>query len=130
MGLKEDILNRQDLTAAIVARDCQYIADAISIGKYEIVSVEIGKGKILATIGLEDGNTLLDLVDTNPDFRHVKQLVANGWLDVGDPNVRTMIDQICSPTNATKLKALAEIPKHLTPREVAEILYNDDGSMK
>lgn len=130
MGLKEDILARQDLTAAVVARDCNYIAAEMSVGRVRIIQTEIGKGKILAVLGLTDGNALLDLVDSNQDFRHVKQLVANGWLDVGDPAVRAMIDQICSPANAAKLKALAEIPDPLFATDIADALYHPDGSMK
>ena len=130
MGLKENILARQDLTAAIVARDCNYIAEVMSVGRIKVIPTEIGKGKILATIGLVEGNALLDMVDSNQDFRHVKQLVANGWLDVGETSVRNMIDTICTTDTASKLKALAEVPDPLTAADVAEVLYNPDGSMK
>lgn len=112
------------------ARDCRAIAEALSVGRVKIVPCQIGKGRVLAAIGMEAGNALLDLIDTAPDFRHVKQLVANGWLDVGDQLTRAMIDQVCSPDAAKALKALAEVRDVVTEQQVAEAIYNSDGSLK
>lgn len=95
------------------------IAEALSIGRTELVKTEIGKLSILGAIGMEVGNTLLDTIDTVPDFRHVRYPLANGWLDVADPTVRAMLDTLCSPEDATKIKNLAVRPVVVTPYEVA-----------
>ena len=126
MSLRDEILaGGFDLES----RDCQAIADALSVNRIKTVKTEIGKGMVLATIGLEAGNALLDIIDNEANLRHVKQLVANGWLDVGDALTRAMIDQICSPASASALKALAEVPDKVTAQQVAEVIYNPDGSI-
>lgn len=88
---------------------------------------EIGKGKVLGTIGLEAGNKLLDTIDTDADFRHVKQLVANGWLDVGDVLTRAMIDQVCTPADGAALKALAEFSTPTDEMTVRRVCWSADG---
>ena len=116
------ITREEVLASGLSLSDHGAIATALSVGRTQIVSTEIGKGKVLSTLGLVAGNTLLDIVDNEPTFRHVKHLVANGWLDVGDVLVREMIDQICSPSDAKKLKDLAVIPDPVTSQEVSKVL--------
>ncbi len=124
MALIDDILA---LPAELRAtQDTQAIADALP----PVVSLracEIGKGKVLGTIGLEAGNTLLDIIDNVADFRHVKQLVANGWLDVGDALTRVMIDQVCTPEDGVALKALAEISTPIDEMTVRRVCWSADG---
>ena len=124
MALIDDILA---LPAELRAtQDTQAIADALP----PVVSLracEIGKGKVLGTIGLEAGNTLLDIIDNVADFRHVKQLVANGWLDVGDALTRVMIDQVCTPEGGAALKALAEISTPIDEMTVRRVCWSADG---
>lgn len=98
------------------------IAAALSEGRTELVKTEIGKLTILGTIGMTAGNTLLDVIDTNPDFRHVRYPLANGWLDIADPTVRAMIDALCSVEDAKKLKDLAVRPVVITSQEVTKAL--------
>ena len=100
------------------------IAAALSAGRTKIVPTEIGKGRVIATIGLESANDLLDVIDTAPDFRHVKQLLASGWLDVGAPLTRGALDNLAAggvvtQAEADAIKALAEVPDPVTPLEVA-----------
>lgn len=124
MALIDDILALPQAIRDL--RDTQAIADALP----PIVSVkptEIGKGRMLATLGLVSGNALLDIIDGVSDFRHVKQLVANGWLDVGDPLTRTMIDQGCSPGDAVALKALAEVVTPVDEMDVRRVCWSDNG---
>lgn len=124
MALIDDILA---LPAELRAtQDTQAIADALP----PVVTIrarEIGKGKVLGTIGLEAGNKLLDTIDNVADFRHVKQLVANGWLDVGDALTRAMIDQVCTPENGAALKALAEISTPIDEMTVRRVCWSDNG---
>ena len=124
MALIDDILA---LPAELRAtQDTQAIADALP----PVVTIrarEIGKGRVLGTIGLEAGNKLLDTIDTDADFRHVKQLVANGWLDVGDALTRAMIDQVCAPEDGAALKALAEISTPIDEMTVRRVCWSADG---
>ena len=98
------------------------IADFLSVDRTKLVKTEIGKLTIIGTIGLTDGNTLLDVIDTSPDFRHVRYPLANGWLDVANPTVRGMLDLLCSAENASKLKALAEQSDPVSSQEVTKAL--------
>ena len=124
MALIDDILA---LPAELRAmQDTQAIADALP----PVVTIrarEIGKGRVLGTIGLEAGNKLLDTIDTDADFRHVKQLVANGWLDVGDALTRAMIDQVCTPEDGAALKALAETSTPIDEMTVRRVCWSDNG---
>jgi len=110
------------LASGLPLDDHGAIATFLSSGRTKVVSTEIGKGRVLSVLGLEAGNELLDIIDNTPLFRHVKFLVANGWLDVGDSLTRQMIDQICSPENAAKLKALAVVDDPVTSQEVSKAL--------
>lgn len=124
MALIDDILA---LPAELRAmQDTQAIADALP-PVVTLRACEIGKGKVLGTIGLEAANTLLDIIDNVADFRHVKQLVANGWLDVGDALTRAMIDQVCTPENGAALKALAEISTPIDEMTVRRVCWSADG---
>lgn len=115
------------LPAELLAlRDTQAIADALT-PVVTVVPCEIGKGRVLATIGLSAGNALLDTIDNVADFRHVKQLVANGWLDVGAPLTRVMIDQVCTPEDGAALKALAEISTPIDEMTVRRVCWSDNG---
>lgn len=116
------ITREEILASGLPLSDHGAIAQAMSIGRTKIVKTEIGKGTILSVLGLDAGNALLDIIDTVTDFRHVKHLVANGWLDVGDPLVRFMIDQTCTPEDAVKLKALAVVNDPVSSQEVSKAL--------
>ena len=110
------------LATGLPLTDHGAIAEALSVGRIELVKTEIGKLTVLGTIGMEAGNALLDTIDTFPDFRHVRYPLANGWLDIADSTVRAMLDTICSPEDAKKLKDLAARPIKVTPLEVAIII--------
>lgn len=107
-------------------RDDGAIAAALSAGRVKVVPTEIGKGRILATMGLEAGNAFLDIIDSAPDFRHVRHLIANGWLDIGDGLTRAMVDSlvgtVLTSEQASALKALAEEPEVITAQQVAQAL--------
>ena len=123
MNLKEEIVEGGfDLQN----RDDGAIASLLSKDRFKIVSTEIGKGKILETLGLEAGNIVLDAIDTLPEFRHVKRLVENGWLNVGSEMVRlaitNMVPALLNQTEATALLDLAKQPEISTAQDVAKAL--------
>lgn len=128
MGLRDDILA---LPPELLAqRDTQAIADALP----PIVSTrytEIGKGKIIGAIGLAAANNVLDVIDSMPDYRHVKQLVENGWLDIGSPLARASIDAmvpaIITQEQSDAIKALGEVRTPVSEYDVRCVCWSDDG---
>lgn len=126
MSLRDEI---NALPAALLAsRDNNAIAAAVSVGRVKIVDAEIGKGKIIETLGLTAGNTLLDAIDSDANYRHIKQLVANGWLNIGSALARSALDALVpaalTATDAAKLKALAEQPDPVTEFDVRCAMYD------
>lgn len=88
------------------------IAAALSMGRTKTVPTEIGNGLILETIGLASGNTLLDAIYTDANFRYVKPLLEQGRLRVDSPLVRGTLDalataEVITQAEADALKALA-----------------------
>jgi hypothetical protein len=114
----------------LVQQDTQTIADALPpriITQY----TEIGKGKIIGAVGLEVANNVLDVIDSNPVYRHVKQLVENGWLDIGSPLTRysidTMVPTIITQGQADTIKALGETSTPVNEYDVRCICWSDKG---
>ena len=115
-------------------RDDGLIASTLSVGRVKLVKTEIGKGRILETLGLEVGNNVLDAIDTIPDYRHVKHLVANGWLDIGSALARyavdAMVPALLTQEQADSLKALAEVPDPVSASDITRALegYGPQGA--
>ena len=124
MGLREEILALPP--ELIASGDHVAIAEALSVGRKRIVYTEIGKGKIIGAIGLESANAVLDVIDTVPDYRHIKQLVENGWLDIGSPLARYSIDAmvpaVITQAQSDAIKALAEVADPVTALDVAQTI--------
>ena len=116
------------------AQDTRQIASALP-SKVTLVKTEIGKGAILEVLGQALGNLLCDFVDSAPDFRHVKHLLANGWLDVSLESVRVGIDAIAASNavngftqlHAAAIKALAERVAPVSELEVRKLCWSDTG---
>lgn len=108
--------------------DHEAIAAALSQGRKKIVPTEIGNGLVLATLNLTVGNALLDVLNSVPDFRHVKPLLEQGRLDISTPLARSALDSLVgvvegfTQAHADALKALAEQPDVITPARVARVL--------
>ncbi len=124
MSLRDDILGGGfDLSPG--GRDDGAIAAALSVGRVRIVSREIGKGEVLDVLGFEAGNAFLDQIDSLPDFRHAKQLLANARLDIGNPTTRAILETLTallSPGQIVALKAIAEMPDEVTSQQVTRAL--------
>jgi len=125
VSLKDEILAAfPGLTPS--ERDDGVIAEQLSIGRKKLETVEVGNGLILATIGMTSGNSLLDVINSAPDFRHVKPLLEQGRLTVNSPLVRAAIDNlvgVCiTQGEADAIKALAETPDPVTPQQVSKAL--------
>lgn len=119
---------------ALLARDCDAIAALLSPGRVRFNEREIGCGVVLETIGIGAGNRLIDFIQSQPDLRHVVQLLANGWLRIGSPLVQSALRSFgpdaISSADAEALCALGLEPDPYTAQQVANALYNPDGTDK
>lgn len=137
MTLRDDILANAACDAARTTKDCQSIADIMSANRTKRNTREIGNGTILETLGITTGNTLLDfLLDSSPTstFRHVKPLIEQGRLLIGSPlvqaTVQSFVPAVLTLAQADALCALGIDPNPYTVQEVADALFNPDGSSK
>lgn len=107
-------------------RDDGEIAATLSVGRVVLVPTEIGNGAILETIGLPAGNALLDLINSAPDFRHVRPLLEQGRLRVDSQLVRATLDSlvpaVLTSVQVSAIKALAERPDIITTQQVTQAL--------
>ena len=94
------------------------IVATVNAGRTKPSGLLIGKGAVLATIGLAAGNAFLDVIDTAPDFRHVRGLLDASNLTVSSPLVmgaiQSFVPNVLTQTQANALLALAVIPNPAT----------------
>lgn len=134
-------MNVTEIRAAIAADpalmallpDSRAIADALSQGRTRANNFEIGNGLILATIGIEAGNALLDALYNTVEFRYVKPLLEQGRLDVSSPLVAGALAQlveneVISQAEADALIALGQDPDPVNELDVRRAIWNDDGT--
>lgn len=116
----------------LAQRNTQLIADSLP----PIISyrrTEVGKGTILAVIGLPAGNILLDEIDNNTIYRHLKHLLPIASLDLGLPSVRDALDMFAlgltgfDIEHAEALKSLAEVYTPVPEIVVRRICWSNDG---
>jgi len=114
--------------------DTQAIADALSGRETYKVPFEIGAGGILATLGLESGNALLDAIQSTPGFRHVWPMIEQGRLDLSSPLVELSLDalvqsEVISSSEMQQLLSLCLRPIEVSEDDVKRAIWNDDGSL-
>lgn len=128
------IILETDMQLQALIPDTRAIADALFGIETYTVTTEIGAGSILATLGLERGNALLDVVKTTPEFRHVWPLIEQGRLDLSSPLVEDAFSSLVSAEVITVAEKLALIslctrPVAVSEDDVKKALWNDDGSL-
>ena len=100
----------------------QAIADAISVNRKKTVPTEVGNGTILEVLGLSVGNALLDVINTVPDFRHVKPLVEQGRLRLDSPltiqALQSLVPSVLTETQAQALISRATVDDKVTHTQV------------
>lgn len=110
----------------IAGRDYQAIADAVNVGRKKIVQRLGGIGIVLETLGPTDGAALLDqleaLAATDSAVKWALVLIHRGELDFGSPATRGMIDKLVAEPARGVLKALAEVPDHVSVNDVENVL--------
>lgn len=117
-----------------VIPDTQAIADALSGRETYKVPFEIGAGGIIATLGLERGNALLDAIQSTPGFRHVWPMIEQGRLDLSSPLVELSLDalvqsEVISSSEMQQLLSLCLRPIEVSEDDVKRAIWNDDGSL-
>ncbi|MCR4301542.1 MAG: hypothetical protein NUV51_08015 [Sulfuricaulis sp.] len=112
--------------------DSQAIAEAMSAGRTRANTIEIGNGLILATVGLEAGNALLDVMNSAADFRHVKPLLEQGRLAVSSPLVvatlNSLVGTVLTQEQSDALIALGRDPDPVAELDVRRAIWLDDGT--
>lgn len=122
--------------AALAARDIDELARILSIGRTRPTAREIGNGTILDVLGVDAGNKLLDHIAAADELRHVRPLLDQGRLMIGAALVQgtlqsyVQLSDVITQADADKLCALGIEPDPLTAQEVADALYNPDGTPK
>lgn len=114
--------------------DTQAIADELSGRESYKVPFEIGAGGILATLGLERGNALLDAIQSTPGFRHVWPMIEQGRLDLSSLLVELGLDalvqsEVISSSEMQQLLSLCLRPIEVSEDDVKQAIWNDDGSL-
>ena len=134
MALREDVHANPACAVALAARDCVDLARIMSIGRTALNKREIGNGTILEVLGLGSVNALLDVINNNTNFRYVKPLVEQGRMMIGSPLVRatlqSLVPAVLTQVEADRLLALGVDPDPYTASDMAEALFNTDGTQK
>jgi len=121
---------------ALVKRNIDTLARILSVGRTRPSAREIGNGMILDTLGVAAGNKLLDHIATADELRHVRPLLEQGRLVIGAALAQAAIQSfvqlpgVLTQADADALCALGMEPDPLTPQDVADALYNPDGTEK
>lgn len=112
----------------IASRDHGAIAAAVSEGRTRATPTAIGKGTILGVLDLAAGNAFLDVIDTVPDFRHVKDVIKSSNFDVSlqvsQDGIDAMVPAVLTQVEADALKALGKAPNPITEFDVRCALYD------
>lgn len=131
---KEEILQKCSVEL-VNSRDCQAIADTVNINRTASNSLEMGNGTIVEILAdIDVANTLLDFIHAQSRFKYIVPLLEQGRLKISNPLVATVLNSVV-PSILTQDQANMLIAKGFDPdlvsvSEVANVLYNPDGSMK
>lgn len=131
---KDEILSKCS-EELIASRDCHAIAAQVSVGRNKRSKVEVGNGTIISVLqDLAVANKFLDILHSDTRFKYIIPLLDQGRLMIGDPLVQMTISSfvpaVLTQEQADKLIALGVEPDPVTMEEVANALYNADGSLK
>lgn len=139
MTLRDEIISRADCADALAARDCGELARILSVGRTKLIDYSIGYGTVLEVLGAEAGSAFLDgltaLAATSSPVKWALKLLDRGELNIGAAATQSQLDALATagvmPQDvADTLKALALVPDVVTPQEVADAVFNPDGSLK
>ena len=139
MTLRDEILSRPDCADALAARDCGALAEILSAGRTKVIDYSIGYGTVLEVLGAEAGSAFLDgltaLAATSSPVKWALKLLDRGELNIGAAATRGQLDALAAggvmpQAVADALKGLAMGPDIVTAEQVADAMFNPDGSLK
>jgi len=139
MTLHDEILSRPDCADALARRDCGELAALLSVGRTKVVDLNIGYGTVLEVLGAESGAAFLDslttLAATSSPVKWALKLLDRGELNIGAAATRGQLDALAAggvmpKAVADALKGLAMGPDIVTAEQVADAMFNEDGSAK
>ena len=139
MTLRDEILSRSDCADALAARDCGALAAILSVGRTKTVERNVGYGTVLEVLGAEAGSAFLDglvaLSEASSPVKWALKMLDRGELNIGSPATQAQLDALAAggvfpQVVADALKALALAPDVVTMQQVAEEMFNPDGSQK
>lgn len=126
-------------TDAIAAKDCIAIASTMSEGRLRYQMHFIGFGAVMSALGAVRGAQVLDTLQAIAGSNRVVSwawaLLERGTLDIGDHETQMQLDLLAQGAaitvdDAAKLKALAAVSDPISAVEVANAIFNPDGSIK
>jgi len=139
MTLRDEILSRPDCADALARRDCGELAALLSVGRTKVIDYSIGYGTVLEVLGAEAGSAFLDgltaLAATSSSVKWALKLLDRGELNIGSPATQAQLDALAAGSVmpqavADALKGLAMGPDIVTAEQVADAMFNPDGSLK
>jgi len=139
MLLRDEILSRPDCADALARRDCGELAALLSVGRTKVIDYSIGYGTVLEVLGAEAGSAFLDgltaLAATSSPVKWALKLLDRGELNIGAAATRGQLDALAAggvmpQAVADALKGLAMGPDIVTAEQVADAMFNPDGSLK
>lgn len=132
MTLRDEILANPACASAVASRNCQAIADIMSVGRTKLRSTYIGNGTVLDL--MDNGGLFMDFLvavgATNRDAYWSMDLLKAGRFDIGTQKAQEQLAlmALAAPQFApgiAKLLAFGHGPDVITPLQVANALYNE-----
>lgn len=147
MTLKQEIDARAAsdpaFAAMLAARDDSGMAAALSVGRTKIVEMLITERTVMSALGIVDGETALESLDTfaastptdpalaevHPGIKRMLAWLKTTGINVGDPLARSMLDlladsDILTQASVDTLKGLAVAPDPVSASQVSEAIDN------
>ena len=114
----------------IESRDCQKLAELLSVGRTKLNNVEIGYGTILEVVGIADGNALIRNIKADTNFEFVVPLMDQGRLRIGSPVAQGAVQSFVArgwitQPQADAIKTVGRSPDPVTPMDVAAALFTE-----
>lgn len=143
MTLRDEILARGDLSAAVAARDCAALADAMSVGRTRRTLVPIAdiQARLQSSGAWWAIKGALSDPATPSDTRAAAQAVMDvasaryDNVDMSIPLVAQMfgglvLAGLLSSATLAEIVTMSYAPDPLSPADVADALYHTDGTPK
>lgn len=130
MTLLEQI-NASCTPEEVAARNDVLIADRVnawrkSNGVTRKQPTAIGKGSIIAALGMATGNAFLDFVYSDVNYRHIKDVITAGTFDVtlevSVQGINAMVPGVLTQQEAEALLALGDVPDQVPVDDVSHAL--------